>query len=512
MQNVRQKLFWLIPLIIIVVGLAILYFTNLQRFTEPPSENWSREINVGTADKFTKPIIHVTADNIEIALVEDGVIQKKTYDNTYELLDTQAITPPFTSWTDYYLKGDNIYFFKDGTIINGNNEEVVTEAELFVPVANESKILYTKEQTIFELNMETNKTKEIMTTTHPIKELLSYENYIMAYTNDLQAASVSIYHVEKGPILSEDIELGLSEDIQKILFATDNENLYVGIHSETQGNKNKQTFLYMSQSVLSDPKLNFSRISPYDPVTKGALSGLDQFQLRSNNGSVELLFRAVGFTFKETKENQALNIYLMSLNGNHITTERLSNTYKVSNNPFFINENSIGWSQKEDALSPYIYVTSSNPDAIKKADTISSEEYLIALGMCVAMLSTSVFILYILIIWLTVPIIYLLIISVLKRKGDINFLDRPSVFYGGVLAYLIGAYLFRHHLFHGRYNYAPSFLTFEGSDIVYIIGSALLAFISVLLIKRDWGTVGKYTYFISLQMIIYLLLFGPYYF
>ncbi|MBB6453441.1 hypothetical protein HNQ94_001890 [Salirhabdus euzebyi] len=515
MKTLREKLFWIIPLMITLIGLSILYFTNLYRFTEPPSENWSREIQVGTMDAYLSPIIHSIEDKTEIILVEEGRILRKTYDANYQLLNEETIPSPMKKWDAYYIENDNQFFFINNTIINGNTNQIIDEADLFVPASKGKHIFYTKGQTIFELTVETGETKEVATTSYPIKFLKNDADYIMAYTKRLESGELTIFRMKSDKyeeIHYENIELGISEQIQNILFTVHDEKLFIGLHSETQSLQNKKTFLYVSETDLSNPNIVLSRIYPHDPITNAPLRGIDHFQLRTIDGKLEFLFRGIGFTYKETNENQAFNIYSMLIEGEDIQTERLSNTYHMSGNPFFIGKNSIGWKQLESDSKNSIFIASNNPNVIEKADKTTLEEYLVAFGMCIGMLSTSIFVLYLLIMWIIFPIIYLAIIALLQKQSNAS-IEKPIYFYGGVVVYIAGALLFKNHLFpdRGAYVHAPSFLKFDGNDIFFILSFAIIALLSVKLINREWSSSGKYIYFIGLQFLLYTMILGPYY-
>ncbi|MRG87049.1 hypothetical protein [Salinibacillus xinjiangensis] len=518
MEKLRKKLFWLIPLAIVLVGLAILYIINLQRFTAPPTEDWSRDLPIATIDGYHDPQVEVNEGQVDIIYSQNKELVKKSFDSDLREIKEEPIPTKVDSWDDFYVYKDKVFYFDEEKIMNGATTEVIAEAELFHP-AND-QIYYAKGQDIFALNLNTNDTQKVVGVSHPVQEIQSSDNYLLVYTNNLNRGQLTFFEKQENDqykeVISKEVNVGASNKINQMVFTSDQNKIYLGVSAESQSSQNKQFFFLYSEFSIQNPEIELVDLKPYDPVTKGPLENISQFELRPVDGGLEVLFRSVGFTYTDTNDNQAMNIYSMLIGDNsEITVERRSNNYALASAPFFFGDEAVGWKEIADQNQYQLKLASSNPNVVEQAEKTSVEEYLVGFGMSIGSLSTSVFLLYFMIVWTIIPIVYLGVVSLFYRYKDRNrdMNNNPWILYLGVLIYVAGALVMRDHLFPANaYLHAPDYIKFAGNDFFFILLFALFSLISVKLIKRDWGVIGKYSYFLGIQYLLYIVVLGPFYF
>ncbi len=517
MKTFRHKLFWLIPLTIIIVSLAILYFINLQRFTAPPSENWSRELKIATIDSFYAPQVESKDETTHLYYVEDGNLKAAKYDSNYDLIERNTIlTKP--KLEDFYVYQDNIILYNDGAILDGATNEELDQATLFQRGTNE-QLFYAKGQEVYSLNIETTESNKLFNVAHPIEKIQAVEDLILVYSSNLNRGSFSIYRKTDEntykQLLQEDINIGVSNQINQIELTAHDQTVYVAVTGESQSTENKKFYFFYSSFPIDDSTVELTQVQPMDPVTNRPLDNLSHVKLRIVDGKLQALFRSVGFTFKDTNDKHAMNIYSINFTGDADSVVQHSNTYSVSSDPMYFGENAVLWKESSGQQKYDLFLSSTSEKIMEQTRSKTMEEYLVAFGISISNLATSAFVLLLVMGWLLIPIVYLIIANIIYRiKGRNHDMNESNlVFFIGVILFVIGALLMRNFLFPTNgYSTAPSYITFGGSSIIYILLFAAIALISVLLVKREWGTIGKYAYFIGIQYLCYLLFLGPFYF
>ncbi|QHS21656.1 hypothetical protein GWK91_01225 [Virgibacillus sp. MSP4-1] len=521
MKGLRQKLFWIIPFLIILTGFILLFVTNLQRFTAPPAEGWSRGLEVAKMDGFHDPQVEADKSGMDLYFLRDGSIHHVSYDTDFSKKGEDVIPVDRERVDSFYVYGDRVYYFDEGSIINGKTGEGIDEAEIFHR-GEEGIIYYSQGQNVFQFNLKTEEKKKIFSASHPFEEIQVSGPYVLVYTSDLNEGILSIFKYQEQEksyteFTQTTVDVGMSNRMNEMVFTAGKDKLHLAVSAETQSKQNKDFYFFYSSVDTDQPEIELVELEPKDPVTQTPLQEISQFQLRTDEeGTLEVLFRSAGFTFTDTNDEQAMNAYHMKLGPDqNLKVERRSNTYSLTSRPFFIGGEAIGWKDRMDGSEYQLLMSSSHPNMIEKTNHRSLNEYLIAFGISIGDLSTAAFILYLVLILILIPVLYFGVTALYYRwKGNRDGLEQnPKVFYGGVIVYTLGALLLRNHLFpDNAYAMAPGYISFPGNDLVFILGFSLLSLVSILLVKRDWGLIGKYSYFIGLQFLFYVLFLGPYYF
>ncbi|MCU9614708.1 hypothetical protein OEV98_14285 [Caldibacillus lycopersici] len=516
MNTFRHKLYWLIPLFLILVALMILYCINLQRFTSSPQDHWSREYKLRTIDSYNTPQVIHEKDHTELYFVTDGKLIKQVLDSNYNIVSEETVDAEISTVKDFYIYDDQLVLFKDDSLIDGKTKEKLADATLFQRGINEN-IYYAKNQDIYTLNVMTKEKKKLLEVSHPVENIRPTDDLLLIYSSNLNIGTFSIYQLKDNNqyelILQDEINVGASNKLNQMELTEDGNVVHLAVTAESQLSTNKMYYFYYDSFDIHHPTIELTRIQPTDPVTNQPLENLSQIQLRTVDDSLEVLFRSVGFTFKDTNDNMAMNIYSMSLNDGKAQVRKLSDTYSLSQEPMFLTKDAVLW--KESTQQQYnLMLASSNENIIEKTKKITGNELLIAFGITISNIATSAFVAFIISFWLIIPIVYLFVVHLIyrfkDRRRDLN--SNNLVFYVGVLTYLVAVLLSRNLLFpENSYVTAPAYISFSGNSFVYILLFAIIALVSVQLIKREWGTIGKYMYFIGIQYLCYLIFLGPFY-
>lgn len=518
MKKLRTKLYWIIPLLITVISIGILYFVNLERFTAPPHEKWSKSLQIATMDSYYNPQVAIDSDNIHLYYSEDHQLIHKQFDQDYRITKEETIDTTGT-WDDFYVYQNEAILYKDGILIDASSNTEIDEADTFHRGVGEI-VYYTKGQDVYTYNAATKKTEKLFTVSHEVEKISATDQLLLVYSKNLNKGVYSIYEQKDANqyelILTENIDVGISNMINQIEFTSNDNQVFFAVTAETQSSSGKKYYFYYSTIDLENPTVDLVRFIPTDPETEAPLQDISDIQLRTIGDQLQILFSSVGFTFTDTNDHYAMNVYSMTLGDNDdFDIVRHSNTYTLSLQPMFFGGEAVIWKERAGSSKYNLYLASTKPNIKKEANKTTGDEHLITLGITLSNVATSFLVLMFILVWLIVPIAYLFLSQwILRRRGrsrDIN--TNEKVFQIGVILYVVNALLLRSLLFpENAYPLAPSYITFPYSSFVYIIGFALLAYVSVQLIKRDWGTIGKYSYFIGIQLLCYTLILGPFYF
>jgi hypothetical protein len=511
MEKLRKSAYWLIPVSIILAGFIIVFIVNVLRYSEPPSKNWSRALKIDEVDNFHDQYVVDLENQTNIYYVKHGKMYKKTFDKDYNEVNEEILSANLESVKDFIVINDVVYVLRENNLVNSNTGEMIDQADSLTSTEND-KIVYTKGQEVLLFDPNTQNSSVIFQAGHKISGIQSSGDYILVYGKESHIGKITIYSIKDDKqVVFKEVDVGLNNYITSIQFITNGENIHVAMAYESESKNNKQYYFDLTEFNVHNPELDFVRIAPTDPVTGRSLQEVSDFTLNITQNKLVILFRSVGFTYTDTNDSYAMNIYSLSENDDgKLETTRLSNSYKLKENPFFIGKHAVGWTE-----SNQIYLSSTNENVKEMTKKISSDEYFIAFGMSVAKMATAAFILYLAVTWLIIPVIYLLIVSFINRLRGRNrdFSKDQKVFYIGSIIYIISSLMMRKFIFpENGLRMAPDYLTFTGSSIFYILLFAIIAFAAVMFIKRDWGTIGKYFYFIGLQYLCYYVFLGPFYF
>src|SRR5690606_37076242 len=128
MKKIRTKLYWIIPLLIMAISIGILYFVNLERFTAPPNEKWSKSLQIATIDSYYNPQVVADSENNHLYYSEEHQLVHKKFDQDYRIVQEDTILTS-GSWDDFYVYQNEVILYKDGKLIDGSTNTEIDEAD-----------------------------------------------------------------------------------------------------------------------------------------------------------------------------------------------------------------------------------------------------------------------------------------------------------------------------------------------------------------------------------------------
>ncbi len=516
----RKHLFWVIPSIIIAIGTFSVFYQNITNASEPPAENWSRALQIGTTTVTNGiPFQKTNDDGLTIQTYEDGKLLTKTLDSNFELINENSYDIPFDKWTQVSVKKNNLIYHDYKHIYDQDGNIIVSDAKRFYPLKD--TILYIKENSLYKLSQVDKTSEKLMDLKDGTDEIIPYQGkqgiYFMTETSLNNDVEINIYKVNANSaeqVHQENFSITFGQTISHIDFALDGQELiYTFETQQKQSNGPPQFYTYFKQVTLgSSEKKPLEELEFKDPASSGYLSEVSNITVSYREGNPHFLFNGNGYTQTKYKDNTTFNIYSASMSDNgHLEVSRKSNTPEVSTNPRWLDESTVIWLDLEGE-SAKINVSSSKPAIIDKAPMLTIDDWIRGLGKTLGMMSMTLITISISSIWFIWPVLFIVIMQMSKSKMLDE--DPPWVFYTGIGIYMLAVFIFKDYIFvQNIFANTPDYLSFNGSSNVFILLSAVIAYFAAQSTKksRDWKASVRISCFVGAHILMLLSFFGPYF-
>ncbi|WP_164670168.1 hypothetical protein [Virgibacillus doumboii] len=516
----KKHLFWILPSIIIAAGIINVFYQNITNVAEPPAANWSRALHIGTTTVDNKLPVQVTEDGtINIQTYEDEQLRIKTLTKDFETIEEKSYDIPYDKWTQVYLQGDTLIYHDYNHIYDQEGNIIVSDASRFYPLKD--TILYIKENALYELAPADNSTQKLMDLEKGIEDIIPYQGeqglYFMTENSLNNEVELNVYNVNSTDveyIHQEQFTLDFGQVVNHIDFVINGENLAFTLETEQKQSQGAPVFYtYFKETAIGGSEgTPLQQLEFDDPVGDGSLSEVAGISVKYQDGKPHFLFRASGNSQTQFKGRSAFNIYAATMSDSgHIDVSRKSNTPEISSKPQWLNDETVAWLDMEGDEN-VIYVSSGNPEIIDKASSLTQDDWIRALGKTLGMLSVIAVTISISSIWFVWPVLFIVVVYFLR--GRIVEEDPAWLFYTGIGIYMLAVFFFKEYIFvPSVYANAPSYLTFNGSSIVYILLFAVIAFIAAQSTKktRGWQASGRIACFAGAHILMVLSVFGPYF-
>ncbi|QDP40984.1 hypothetical protein [Radiobacillus deserti] len=514
----KKRLYWMLPFILVFIGLGILFTRNLLHVTEPPESDWSRDLELFETDINQQPIVTFRNNEFQISSYNTNAeLIQKSYNKHIELTNTSSYDIPYTKWTRVFIKDEQVIYFDYKNIYDGENKELIDQANHFYPLRD--TILYMKGSDLYQLHPETLESTEVISFKDKTDEIVPFQQgdsiWFIVPQSGVNSIQLDVYQLQENKaklMVQPTFTLKPGELLSELSFATDGKKaafLYETKGENTGGTAPVYT-TYLAEGNLKDATIEPRRITYSDPHSSQSLKEIGDSILTYKDGTLVALFAASGFSQTKHGETSAFNIYTATFNGEEVKVERRSNTSAVSSKPQWVDDRSITWLDLDGDHYKLLYA-SSNPEIIEKAKQITGDNVMAALGKTLLMVASSFFGYVLTSIWFIWPLLFLVVLFLIRKR----LLDQDPVwlFYSGIGIYILAAIIYKDRFFiDSMYERAPDFLTFPGSSYLYIFGFGLLAYLfSWMGYKvKEWSSIVRLFFFIIFHLLLLVTYFGPY--
>ncbi|PLT28507.1 hypothetical protein [Peribacillus deserti] len=499
------------PFVILVILLAILFAENIRLETKLPSEGWSRSYNLkAESSSLAKPftlnqIAYFSEDNqiAEIACTDTMECTKKTRAKT-------AVPGNSEIWIDntktVYQDGTNLFLVK-----NGETSQIA--ADITNVKTSENFVLYWKDQKLYQFNPSTEKSKLVSSFDYPITDI-TFFNKTFVVAEEVNRGKFQLTYFNENrtdfkAIPLPDITFINGENLEGIKYSQQGDSLFFMLNTMrlSQGNKEYDLLEFVQDiyQTQKTPKLQKVELADYETGT--ALQNPRNMNFRQKQSGGELLFSAYGHRFSKY---EGYNLYSAEKVNGIWRAKRVSTTKDLPVQPFWLGDDKILWTNFTGKMNT-LYGTASNSEAIHKSEKITKEDMKFAAANTVSGSFGSFIILLFTMLWVILPCIYFTVLFFVKGNLFEDETKRWIVLIPILLYTVSQLYTFNTSFRKESYIFAPDYLTFQGSFIVWPVIVALISWGLLKISKiRDVNPAGRFFYFAVIDTLIIVFLIGPY--
>ncbi|MCP3032790.1 hypothetical protein LF817_15805 [Halobacillus sp. A1] len=513
----RKKLIWLLPSFIMLMGIALLFYENYQEVTEPPKQNWSREIELASTPSTADPVVQKKESGMDISYLDENGVTKLSLDESFTIENEHTYQIPYDKWTQFYQDEENLIYSDYYGLYDGETDEKISDITRFFPL--QKQIIYQEELEVMLLDPDTHEPTPLITLDEKETKLSVVEDndsiYMLTYYNGGGNNQLTFYDITsdgaeelgtseftvRNSEVVEDINFSIQEDQYSLLLTTN--------QKQTMSGSPVNFYYFAQESMNENPELELLEL--HDPNSKGNLTDISDIEFSSADDQTQITFKALGSTETMYRNERQFNIFEASISEDEAANvSRLSNTPDSSGHPYWIDSETILWFDlKGDANR--MLLASSDEQVIKQSNQMTMNYFLNTLGKTLGMLSYSFFTLLVGVIWFIWPMLFLAFI--MFGPGNAIDHDKPWIFFSGAGIYLAAAFIFNDRVFTSTLMArAPDYLSFLASPFVFISIFALITYAIIALSakKLDWSVSIRLSYFIGIHLLFITIFFGPY--
>ncbi|MBM7551932.1 hypothetical protein [Thalassobacillus pellis] len=516
-MSLAKRLYWILPLMIVLAGIGLLFYENLKKVKEPPDEGISRELKLGESQLANAPAIFSKNDSYILSYFDDEKLIEKIYTKSWDLDSEQTHDIPFNKWSRVYNNGETLLYTDYYALYLGSTDKKISEIDDFFPLQN--RVLFLDNHNMYRLEPNTLKTQKVLSLEEGQKrvfvEQIDSKTYILVYYPGRKGHLIKLYRADtqsEAKLVSENIyPISTTETFKDLSFDV-NHNAFAVIFStiQKQGGKtvNAQYYTYHPFKKKEAPAVK--TLQAKDPFSGSQLEGWEDIELKLNGKEADILFASHGFTETTYSEAKASNIYRLHVSSSGQEITRISNTPNRSMQPMFIDKGTVLWLDVHGD-EKQINLASNREVIIQKADNYTSGHFISAAGKSVGMLSYAFFTIFLTLMWYIWPFLFILLMMVVNN----NALERGEswIMYLSLFIYTIPIVLLDDLLFTNKLlAAAPAYMSFQGSSWLYILGFGALAYLIMYLgtKSKEWGLVVRFTYFVGCHVLLLTFFIGPY--
>ena len=513
-----KKLQWILPGIIIVIGIAILAMINYQEVTAVPNDQWGREVELTTTPvQSDLSVSRKENGHFAVSYFDENGFVSSVYDENLEKVGEETYDIPYTRWTEVYQgAGQFVYADYYGMHVL-ENEEKIADIEEFLPL--QSGVVYQAGDTAYYLNPDTlEKTvlAESLTENSKVyaKESDGSTYLLVEETNEnVIDYTVKEWDAEKVSQISDgSFELATTLKLNDLTFNVIGNELTLLVNALPASKRSplpEQNF-YLSQQPLSE-EVQLEELTFSDPNGGMKLVNLEDIQLLTIDETTHALFRAIGSTTTKFRDNTEFNVFKATFGEKEITSlSRLTNTPWLSKHPEWVDEGIIAWMDVTGDVNQ-VFMSSANEVNVLPEPEMSGDTILRIAGKSMVMLTGASLTFAVTMVWYAIPMAFI----GFMMFGSNNALDKGKewVFYGPVILYVAMALLLHNHLFsQSVMTKVPDYLQFQGSPLLLIAGFALIIYfiMSLTKVNQKWTISMRVTYFVAAHLLFLAVFVGPY--
>jgi len=526
----------MVPVLVLVVSFSLLFLNNMDNELTLPNDNWSREIDLPLTTGNAAPFVAEENGQYHIyGINKANNLDHLVIDEELNVINKSIIEVDIPPLKPFWANGDDVVFIRDNNLILfSSGKEQILAKNIDGLSANEELLIFWQDNKIYTLDQEYNsilineieyQIEEVVLDKYSSDSFLVVskpKNTLFQFTL-LQREQSNLFNAKDIYTLTE----YSGETVSKFNFATNGSRISIiyTTYSIKNGIISYNNYFTEADIDQLDAGLDFKDMGIYkiDTIDKKDENNINYFEVVIAHPPLEKKTRYFELAYKDntptilfssngniTPKREAVNIYeAKNIDGNWIA-ERRTKTKDMSVKPAWLNDETIIWLDFVGSNSYDLKGASTNPNVIEKSLEINSEDIKFALSDNISGLAVSLLVIFNAMVWVIPPTILIIIILIF----DINLIERNVrwVRITGIALYLITQYFSHKNVFNDNFSqYAPDYLNFSYNYIIIPLILAAISGIYRAAIRNDeWDSIKELFAFIGINLLMYVLLLGPY--
>lgn len=510
---------WLIPVFLLLIGFMLLWAKNLVDQRQLPSAQWSRSMALPFKEDYRTPFIYKNGA-IHLYTGHAKIVTEMTLDQSnYKVKSRKTYRLEHKLVRVLWAKG-NRFIYRDAiNLYMYNGHETTTLAKGIAQAdGDQNTIYYNKNHDVYSYNPLSNKQTKVAHLEGDISTIYVHKGQTLIITDNKSSSMLSFYMINNSTqhigLINKMVNLN-SGFIESGYFIKSGFN-YTFFYTFTSAGKNKSdsySFQVPTKAIQSkfQKPIKSSKVYVYmNTYSKFPFENLSDAKLDVRNGKPVILFSSIG---KVNKRSSSLSIYMATQGkkGRWIA-QLISTTQAASENPFLIDDKTIGWVDNTGTSLYSLMYSSQQPQVIKQSLAFNSNDFSVSFSN--SLLAIPRVLLYLLIgVVYQVPLIIFYFILAFVNITAIEQ-GRRWVNWTILSLFLLMQIVYHHVNFTAPFKYySPLYVHFPLSWLVIPI---VLLVISIWLTNRvkkgNWTTGFEVIYTMMLFFSMDIFFIGSYIF
>ncbi|WP_282138404.1 hypothetical protein [Rossellomorea aquimaris] len=504
-----------IPIGIMLLFIAALFFHQLLLVKELPQPNWSRSLPL---DYTSKERPQVFQNNGELYISSKGKIHAFTINDEMKVADERVIDTTITRGYPFWTDGNEFIYYKDGNLISTQDkEDQILSKEITGLGASANHIYYWSSEQLNEYNVQEGSSREVHTFPSEISDIHAGDDGSAIIQVKQDDTHDFIYYMNENREVSEKpfllVNTAPNKKVEGLTFkVTDGQlTLLYNEKSRTQGTLSYSTYkVQVPLQELGSSMLTGNKIEFVNKDTGEKLASAGGVQFVDVDGKESVVFTSEG---QRIGDNSAMSLYAAPFHDQGILEgSPLSTTKHVTYSPVQLTDETLVWFNY-DGGTYELYGASQNDQVVSESTSWSKRSVKEALNNGVLMMFSSLVTVLTSFYWV-LPSLFLLILLYIFRPNAFEKDGISWAEYASIIIFMLMPISYTSNAMNAYfYQVAPEYLVFPGS------GYALLLLISVITwviwkVGRDpdWGSFAGAFYFMGIYILFYITSIGPYIF
>ncbi|WP_299745263.1 hypothetical protein [Rossellomorea sp. y25] len=504
-----------IPIGIMLLFIAALFFHQLLLVKELPQPNWSRSLPFDFTSKERPQIFQ---NNGKLYLSSEGKVHSFTINEDMQVSDEKVMKTKITRGYPFWSNGNDVIYYKNGDLVlTQNNEDQILSGDITGLGAASNNVYYWKYNQLYEYNMQEGSSNEIYTFQSEISDIHIGDNGSAIIQVKQDDTHDFIHYLNENREVSEKpfllVNTAPNKKMDGLTFkvADDRLTLLYNEKSRTQGTLSYNVYKVqvpleeLGSSILTGSKIEFENKDTGEKLTSPG-----GVQFVSVEGEDSVVFTSEG---QRIGDNNAVSLYSAPFQNQEILEgSPISTTKHVTYSPVQLTDEALVWFNY-DGGTYELYGASQNDQVVSESTNWSNRSVKEALNNGVLMMFSSLVTILTSFYWV-LPSLFLLILLYIFRP---NVFEKDGISwaeYASIIIFMLMPISYTGNAMNAYfYQVAPEYFVFPGSGYaLLLVISAITWVIWKLGRDPDWGSFAGAFYFMGIYILFYITSIGPYIF